>query len=326
MLVNRMKFKILLCVFFSLSVPNLFAYQEQLAVNLTLAARGNAYNNTANKRGKIRLTISSFEPEVIHGLFEWDNIFLYGKAVTCGKIKAKTSEGIEIVFKGTFDCSDIGGWPPDTMSQFEATIKWSKGSGQVKGAYRILGKDDLPGQSGVFDLAPLEKTKSKKLLQDEICNHNDKQGNSEPILFADIRKGTLNGARPDYTQEQLEFLFPDFSNELEWSDVPTMNGVLFDYLFKYFVIEDPRVRTSIKLLGKRRKKAVSKLGIPIKSGGEMYDAFQMEYGALILFYGDTIHDFMLSRKKKKKVKSISIHTTSVDRAIETICSNPEICR
>ncbi len=316
----------MLVTLFNTLALELQAYQEHSVDELVLTARGDALNRTSYTEGKIRLSITALRSGQLQGLFEWDNILLYGKAITCGEVVAKNDEGVKISFKGTFDCSNVGGWPKDTFSDFEASIKWFKNTGEVKGAYRILGKGNLPEQFGTFELASLRKSKSRKGHIEDACGSVEIENNSKIDLFVDFKNGTLNGARPDFTEEQFQLLFPKFVDELVWSDIPSLHGIEINYFSNYFIIEKEfGIDTSIKLFGKSRKRTLSRLGDPAKSG-EMYDAFQMEYGTLIVFYADTIHDFISNRKKKKRVKWVSIHNTSLENAINALCDDPEVCR
>ena len=103
--------------------------------------RGLAINTTVAKQSGIEILLIKTK-KGYQATISWDNQTLFGDAFLTSKSITQGEATTLITFSGTFDCSNISGWPEDTFSNIE---------------YHILGRDALPEQWGNL-LMPIHQT------------------------------------------------------------------------------------------------------------------------------------------------------------------------
>ena len=130
-----------------------------------------------------------------------------------------------------------------------------------------------------------------------------------PDFYVDILAGTVNGLRPNRTISEIRTEFPCFtSTEDEGNDAKCGGGVFFKtrdiyfYTKRKYVEVGPKFqgKLSIPVFGTKRNSLFRSLGNP-KLKDDQWDAFEMQYGTLVLHYDAT-----------GKVKLIQFSTESTE--------------
>jgi hypothetical protein len=113
-----------------------------------------------------------------------------------------------------------------------------------------------------------------------------------PDFYVNILDGTVNDIKPDYTPNEIKEKFPCFTSaEEESNDVKCGGGIyfkdkdIFFYTKRDYIEIGPKFpgKTSIVLLGTKRNSLFKSLGNP-KIKDDLWDAYQMQYGTLVLHY------------------------------------------
>jgi len=113
-----------------------------------------------------------------------------------------------------------------------------------------------------------------------------------PDFYVDVLSGTVNDIKPSYTQNEIKEKFPCFTGAEEESEqVKCGGGIYFKdkdiyfYTRRKYVEVGPKFqgKTSFLLLGVKRGSLFKTLGNP-KIKDDLWDAFQMQYGTLVLHY------------------------------------------
>jgi len=133
-----------------------------------------------------------------------------------------------------------------------------------------------------------------------------------PDMYVDVLNGTVNEIKPNHTQNEIKDKFPCFSSAVEESnDAKCGGGIFFKdkdiyfYTKRDYIEVGPKFtgKTSIPLLGTKRGSLFKSLGNP-KMKDDLWDAFEMQYGTLILHYDVA--------GAAGKVKSFQFSTLSTD--------------
>jgi len=113
-----------------------------------------------------------------------------------------------------------------------------------------------------------------------------------PDFFVDILNGAVNEIKPNNTPTEIKEKFPCFTSvEEEDANSKCGGGIYFkdkDITFftrRHYVEIGPKFigRLSIPLLGSRRGSLFKTLGNP-KIKDDLWDAFEMQFGTLVLHY------------------------------------------
>jgi hypothetical protein len=113
-----------------------------------------------------------------------------------------------------------------------------------------------------------------------------------PDFYVDILNGTVNEIKPNYTPGEIKEKFPCFTSaEDESNEAKCGGGVYFKDKDIYFYTKRDYIeigpkftgKTSILLLGTKRNAQFRSLGNP-KIKDDLWDAFEMQYGTLVLHY------------------------------------------
>jgi hypothetical protein len=113
-----------------------------------------------------------------------------------------------------------------------------------------------------------------------------------PDFYVDVLNGTVNDIKPNYTFNEIKEKFPCFTSSEEESESAKCGGGIFfkdkDIFFytrRDYIEVGPRFpgKTSIPLLGAKRNSLFKTLGNP-KMKDDLWDAFEMQYGTLVLHY------------------------------------------
>lgn len=113
-----------------------------------------------------------------------------------------------------------------------------------------------------------------------------------PMITVDILRGQVNGVEPSYTQGQVKKSLPCFTSEEPENASSSCGGGIFykdkDIYFytgrDYVEIREKfKGKLSIPLMGASRNSLFKSLGHP-KIKDVSWDAFQTQYGTLILYY------------------------------------------
>jgi len=113
-----------------------------------------------------------------------------------------------------------------------------------------------------------------------------------PDFYVDVLDGTVNGIKPSHTPNEIKEKFPCFtSSEEEGESVKCGGGIYFKdkdiyfYTKRKYVEIGPKFqgKTSFLLLGTKRNSLFKTLGNP-KIKDDLWDAFEMQYGTLVLHY------------------------------------------
>ena len=113
-----------------------------------------------------------------------------------------------------------------------------------------------------------------------------------PDFYVDILNGTVNDIKPSYTPNEIKEKFPCFTSaEEEGESVKCGGGIYFKdkdiyfYTRRDYIEIGPKFqgKTSFPLLGTKRNSLFKTLGNP-KIKDDLWDAFDMQYGTLILHY------------------------------------------
>jgi hypothetical protein len=113
-----------------------------------------------------------------------------------------------------------------------------------------------------------------------------------PDFYVDILNGTVNDIKPNYTPNEIKEKFPCFTSaEEEGESVKCGGGIYFKdkdiyfYTRRDYIEIGPKFlgKTSVPLLGTKRNSLFKTLGNP-KIKDDLWDAFEMQYGTLVLHY------------------------------------------
>jgi hypothetical protein len=113
-----------------------------------------------------------------------------------------------------------------------------------------------------------------------------------PDIYVDILNGTVNDLKPNNTQSEIKAKFPCFTSAVdETPDAKCGGGIYFkdkdiSFFTKRNYIElGPKFpgKLSIPLMGAKRNSLFNLLGNP-KIKDDLWDAFEMQYGTLVLHY------------------------------------------
>src|ERR1700754_2884404 len=113
-----------------------------------------------------------------------------------------------------------------------------------------------------------------------------------PDFYVDILNGTVNDLKPSYTPNEIKEKFPCFTSaEDEGESVKCGGGIYFKdkdiyfYTRRDYIEIGPKFigKTSFPLLGTKRNTLFKTLGNP-KIKDDLWDAFDMQYGTLVLHY------------------------------------------
>jgi hypothetical protein len=113
-----------------------------------------------------------------------------------------------------------------------------------------------------------------------------------PDFYVDVLNGTVNEIKPNYTPNEIKEKFPCFTTaEDETSEAKCGGGIYFKDKDIYFYTKRDYIeigpkftgKTSILLLGTKRNTQFKNLGNP-KIKDDLWDAFEMQYGTLVLHY------------------------------------------
>jgi len=113
-----------------------------------------------------------------------------------------------------------------------------------------------------------------------------------PDLYIDVLNGTVNEIKPSYTPNEIKEKFPCFTSAVDESNEAKCGGGIFfkdkDIFFytkRDYIEVGPKFlgKTSILLLGTRRGTLFKTLGNP-KIKDDLWDAYEMQYGTLVLHY------------------------------------------
>lgn len=146
-------------------------------------------------------------------------------------------------------------------------------------------------------------TASAQLKTTPVCN----------TFVVDILDGKINGVLPDFTINQIKEKLPCFTDsEPEDATSPCGGGVFYKDKGLYFytgrgyveIKENFKGALSIPLMGTNRNDLFKWLGNP-KIRDINWDAFQTQYGTLILYYKKTnkVNRILFS---KKSTETLSI--------------------
>jgi hypothetical protein len=113
-----------------------------------------------------------------------------------------------------------------------------------------------------------------------------------PDFYVDILNGTVNDIKPSYTPNEIKEKFPCFTSaEEEGESVKCGGGIYFRdkdiyfYTRRDYIEIGPKFlgKTSFLLLGTKRNSLFKTLGNQ-KIKDDLWDAFEMQYGTLVLHY------------------------------------------
>ncbi len=113
-----------------------------------------------------------------------------------------------------------------------------------------------------------------------------------PDFYVDILNGTVNGIKPNQTQNEIKDKFPCFTSaEDESTEAKCGGGIFFKdkdlyfYTKRNYVEVGPKFigKTSFPLLGTKRGTLFTRLGNP-KIKDDLWDAYETQYGTLVLHY------------------------------------------
>jgi hypothetical protein len=113
-----------------------------------------------------------------------------------------------------------------------------------------------------------------------------------PDFYVDVLNGTVNDIKPNYTPNEIKEKFPCFTSaEDETSEAKCGGGIyfkdkdIFFYTKRDYIEIGPKFtgKTSILLLGTKRNSQFKSFGNP-KIKDDLWDAFEMQYGTLVLHY------------------------------------------
>lgn len=114
-----------------------------------------------------------------------------------------------------------------------------------------------------------------------------------PDIYIDILNGTVNNdIKPNNTQDEIKAKFPCFTSAVdETPDAKCGGGIFFKdkdiyfYAKRDYIEVGPKFlgKLSIPVLGAKRNSLFKFLGNP-KIKDDLWDAFEMQYGTLVLHY------------------------------------------
>ena len=130
-------------------------------------------------------------------------------------------------------------------------------------------------------------------------------------FYVDILRGKVNSVEPDFTKGQIKAVFPCFTSEEAESSQTRCGGGLFYkdkdlyfYTGRDYVEIGPKFKgkLSIPLMGASRTGLFKTLGHP-KIKDVNWDAFQTQYGILILYYkGGRVNKIQFSKKTTETIQ------------------------
>lgn len=138
-----------------------------------------------------------------------------------------------------------------------------------------------------------------------------KTGTVCPVFKAEVLEGTVSGLDSRSTFGEVAKKFPCFSSKVEETNGATCGGLFYKEKDIYFYTERDYIEIGEKfkgelnpsLMGKSRTSLFSLLGYPkIKETG--WDAFQTQYGILILYYNKAgkINKLQMSKQSTDTIK------------------------
>jgi hypothetical protein len=114
-----------------------------------------------------------------------------------------------------------------------------------------------------------------------------------PDIYIDILNGTVNNdIKPNNTQDEIKTKFPCFTSAVdEGPDAKCGGGIFFKdkdifyYTKRDYIEVGPKFvgKMSLPILGAKRNSLFKFLGNP-KIKDDLWDAFDMQYGTLVLHY------------------------------------------
>jgi len=116
-----------------------------------------------------------------------------------------------------------------------------------------------------------------------------------PDFYIDVLNGTVNDIKPNYTLDEIRTKFPCYTSTEDESESAKCGGGAFFkdkdiyfYTRRDYIEVGPKFlgKLSIPLLGAKRNSLFKLLGNP-KMKDDLWDAFQMQYGTLVLHYDVT---------------------------------------
>ena len=131
-------------------------------------------------------------------------------------------------------------------------------------------------------------------------------------FVVDILEGKVTGIEPDFTQSQVKQVFPCFTSEEAESSSSKCGGLIaykdkdiYFYTGRDYIEIGPNFKgkLSIPLMGASRNSLFKILGHP-KIKDQKWDAFQTQYGTLILYYNSAsrINRIQFSNKSTDTIK------------------------
>jgi hypothetical protein len=113
-----------------------------------------------------------------------------------------------------------------------------------------------------------------------------------PELYVDILNGTVNDLKPSNTLDEVRTKFPCFTSTEDESETAKCGGGafykdkdIFFYTRRHYIEIGPKFlgKLSLPLIGARRNSLFKWLGNP-KIKDDLWDAFEMQYGTLVVHY------------------------------------------
>lgn len=147
-----------------------------------------------------------------------------------------------------------------------------------------------------------------------ICHISNAQLKTTPFcnpIYVDILDGKVNGVEPDFTQGRIKQILPCFSSEEAENSNTRCGGAVFYkdkdvsfYTGRDYIEIGPRFKgkLSIPLMGASRNGLFKWLGHP-KIKDVNWDAYQTQYGILILYYRTgKVYKIQFSKKSTETIK------------------------
>ena len=113
-----------------------------------------------------------------------------------------------------------------------------------------------------------------------------------PDFYVDVLDGTVNGLKPNHTQNEIKEKFPCFTAaEEESAEAKCGGGIFFKDKDIFFYTKRKHIevgpkfmgKTSVPILGTKRGSLFTKLGNP-KIKDDTWEAYEMQYGTLVLHF------------------------------------------
>ncbi|HYC39128.1 MAG TPA: hypothetical protein VEB63_01470 [Chitinophagaceae bacterium] len=132
-----------------------------------------------------------------------------------------------------------------------------------------------------------------------------------PGVYVDLLDGTVNGLEPDFTAGQIKKSLPCFTAEEPESATSRCGGLIayrdrdiYFYTGRNYVEIGPRFKgkLSLPLMGASRNSLFKWLGHP-RIRDVNWDAFQTQYGILILYYrGGRVNRIQFSTESTESIR------------------------